>query len=111
MAGDADILLVPDLEAGNMLVKNLVFLSRADAAGVVLGGAGTHHPRRAAPTTKRTRFASCAVAALYAMARAARARTGGELGSCPTRLLVLNAGSSSIKFSVYEITEPATGLI
>jgi phosphate acetyltransferase len=37
VAGQAQILIVPDLEAGNMLAKNLTFLSRADAAGVVLG--------------------------------------------------------------------------
>ena len=37
MAGDADILLVPTLEAGNMLVKELTFLANADAAGIVLG--------------------------------------------------------------------------
>jgi phosphate acetyltransferase len=37
VAGEAQILIVPDLEAGNMLAKNLTFLSRADAAGVVLG--------------------------------------------------------------------------
>ena len=37
VAGQAQILVVPDLEAGNMLAKNLSFLSRADAAGIVLG--------------------------------------------------------------------------
>jgi phosphate acetyltransferase len=37
VAGDADILLVPTLEAGNMLVKELTFLANADAAGIVLG--------------------------------------------------------------------------
>ena len=37
VAGRAQILVVPDLEAGNMLAKNLSFLSRADAAGIVLG--------------------------------------------------------------------------
>ncbi len=37
VAGDADILLVPDLEAGNMLAKELSFLANADAAGIVLG--------------------------------------------------------------------------
>ena len=37
VAGHAQILVVPDLEAGNMLAKNLIFLSRADAAGIVLG--------------------------------------------------------------------------
>ena len=37
VAGQAQILVVPDLEAGNMLAKNLSFLSNADAAGIVLG--------------------------------------------------------------------------
>ena len=37
VAGQAQILVVPDLEAGNMLAKNLTFLSHADAAGIVLG--------------------------------------------------------------------------
>ncbi len=37
VAGQAQILVVPDLEAGNMLAKNLTFLSGADAAGIVLG--------------------------------------------------------------------------
>ena len=39
VAGHAQILVVPDLEAGNMLAKNLSFLARADAAGIVLGPA------------------------------------------------------------------------
>ncbi len=37
VAGRAEILVVPDLEAGNMLAKNLTFLAEADAAGIVLG--------------------------------------------------------------------------
>ncbi len=37
VAGQADILVVPDLEAGNMLAKSLTFLAGADAAGIVLG--------------------------------------------------------------------------
>ncbi len=39
VAGDADVLLVPDLEAGNMLAKQLTFMANADAAGIVLGPA------------------------------------------------------------------------
>ena len=71
VAGDADILLVPDLEAGNMLAKNLTFLSRADAAGLVLG-ARVPIILTSRADNERTRLASCAVAALYAMARRAR---------------------------------------
>jgi phosphate acetyltransferase len=75
VAGDPDILLVPDLEAGNMLVKNLTFLSRADGAGVVLG-ARVPIILTSRADNQRTRMASCAAAALYANARAARAGVG-----------------------------------
>jgi phosphotransacetylase len=75
VAGDADILLVPDLEAGNMLAKNLIFLSRADAAGVVLG-ARVPIVLTSRADNQRTRLASCAVAAVYAMVR--RTRTAVE---------------------------------
>jgi phosphotransacetylase len=68
VAGDPDILLVPDLEAGNMLAKNLTFLSRADAAGVVLG-ARVPVILTSRADNQRTRLASCGVAALYAAAR------------------------------------------
>jgi phosphotransacetylase len=68
VAGDADILVVPDLEAGNMLAKNLTFLSRADAAGIVLG-ARVPVVLTSRADNQRTRMASCAVAALYADAR------------------------------------------
>jgi phosphotransacetylase len=75
VAGDPDILLVPDLEAGNMLVKNLMYLARADGAGVVLG-ARVPIILTSRADNQRTRMASCAVAALYANARAARAGVG-----------------------------------
>jgi phosphate acetyltransferase len=68
VAGDPDILLVPDLEAGNMLAKNLTFLSRADAAGLVLG-ARVPIILTSRADNQRTRLASCGVAALYAAAR------------------------------------------
>jgi phosphate acetyltransferase len=44
VAGRAQILVVPDLEAGNMLAKNLIFFAHADAAGIVLGRAGADYP-------------------------------------------------------------------
>jgi phosphate acetyltransferase len=72
VAGNADILLVPDLEAGNMLAKNLTFLSRADAAGVVLG-ARVPIILTSRADNERTRLASCGVAALYAAAQRQRA--------------------------------------
>jgi phosphotransacetylase len=68
VAGDADILLVPDLEAGNMLAKELTFLANADAAGIVLG-ARVPIILTSRADSVRTRMASCAVAALYAHAR------------------------------------------
>src|SRR5215468_458790 len=68
VAGDPDIMLVPDLEAGNMLAKNLTFLSRADAAGIVLG-ARVPIILTSRADNVRTRLASCAVAALFAAAR------------------------------------------
>lgn len=75
VAGDPDIMLVPDLEVGNMLVKNLTFLSRADGAGIVLG-ARVPIILTSRADNQRTRMASCAVAALYANARAVRAGVG-----------------------------------
>jgi phosphate acetyltransferase len=68
VAGRAQILLVPDLEAGNMLAKNLIYLSRADAAGIVLG-ARVPIVLTSRADSVRSRMASCAVAVLYADAR------------------------------------------
>jgi len=72
VAGRANVLIVPDLEAGNMLAKSLSFLAGADAAGIVLGA------RVPIILTSRadsllTRLASCAVAVLVAAARRASA--------------------------------------
>lgn len=67
VAGHADILLVPDLEAGNMLAKQLSFLAGADAAGVVLG-ARVPIILTSRADAERTRMASCAVAVLIAQA-------------------------------------------
>ena len=68
VAGRAQILVVPDLEAGNMLAKNLTFLAKADAAGIVLG-ARVPIILTSRADLVRTRMASCAVAVLYAHAR------------------------------------------
>ena len=72
VAGRANVLVVPDLEAGNMLAKSLSFLAGADAAGIVLGA------RVPIILTSRadsllTRLASCAVAVMVAAARHASA--------------------------------------
>jgi phosphate acetyltransferase len=76
VAGRANVLVVPDLEAGNMLAKSLSFLAGADAAGIVLGA------RVPIILTSRadsvvTRLASCAVASLVADAR--RNNTGAAI--------------------------------
>ncbi len=68
VAGRANVLVVPDLEAGNMLAKSLSFLAGADAAGIVLGArVPIILTSRADSVT--TRLASCAVASLVAAAR------------------------------------------
>jgi phosphate acetyltransferase len=68
VAGRANVLIVPDLEAGNMLAKSLTFLAGADAAGIVLGAkVPVILTSRADSVT--TRLASCAVASLVAHAR------------------------------------------
>jgi phosphotransacetylase len=71
VAGDPDILLVPDLEAGNMLAKQLSFLANADSAGLVLG-ARVPIILTSRADSVRSRIASCAVAVLAAHARAER---------------------------------------
>jgi len=68
VAGRAQILIVPDLEAGNMLAKNLIFLAKADSAGLVLG-ARVPIILTSRADSVRSRMASCAAAVLYADAR------------------------------------------
>ncbi|PZQ11223.1 MAG: phosphate acetyltransferase [Ancylobacter novellus] len=70
VAGQADILLVPDLEAGNMLAKQLIFLGGAAAAGIVLG-ARVPIVLTSRADGLRTRLHSCAIAVLMAEARRA----------------------------------------
>ena len=67
VAGKADILVVPDLEAGNMLAKQLIFMAHAEAAGIV-AGAQVPIVLTSRADSVRTRLASCAVAALLAKA-------------------------------------------
>jgi len=68
VAGRAEILVVPDLEAGNMLAKNLTFLAKADAAGIVLG-ARVPIILTSRADSLRSRLASCAVAVTVVDAR------------------------------------------
>jgi phosphate acetyltransferase len=78
VAGDADILLVPTLEAGNMLVKELTFLANADTAGIVLG-ARLPIILTSRADSIRARVASCAVVALYAHHRYVEPRIPQQL--------------------------------
>jgi phosphate acetyltransferase len=76
VAGRANVLVAPDLEAGNMLAKSLSFLAGADAAGIVLGA------RVPIILTSRadsvlTRNASCAVAVLLAKQRRDAGKVAG----------------------------------
>ena len=93
VAGDPDILLVPDLEAGNMLAKQLSFLANADSAGLVLG-ARVPIILTSRADSVRSRIASCAVAVLAAHAAAPVSAThhverrgahGVPLGPCRRR--------------------------
>lgn len=77
VAGDADILVAPDLEAGNILAKQLTFLAQADAAGLVLG-ARVPIILTSRADGVRVRMASCGAAVLVAHARRA-----GQAGAKP----------------------------
>jgi len=76
VAGRANVLVVPDLEAGNMLAKSLSFLAGADAAGIVLG-ARVPIILTSRADSVMTRLASCAVAALVAKARRESTKAAG----------------------------------
>ena len=101
VAGRAQILVVPDLEAGNMLAKNLAYFAKADSAGIVLG-ARVPIVLTSRADSARARMASCAVAALYAHARRQHARNSCRVIAMDT-ILVVNAGSSSVKFQVFSV--------
>jgi phosphate acetyltransferase len=68
VAGRANVLIVPDLEAGNMLAKSLTFLANADVAGIVLG-AKVPIVLTSRADSVEARLASCAAASLVAQAR------------------------------------------
>jgi len=76
VAGQADILLVPDIEAGNMLAKQLVYLADAEMAGIVLGA---RVPIMLTSRSDNTiaRLGSCAIALILARHREARSATSG----------------------------------
>jgi phosphate acetyltransferase len=74
VAGRADILLVPDLEAGNMVAKQLQYLAGADSAGIVLG-ARVPIVLTSRADSVRTRLASAAIMRLVAESRRATQRS------------------------------------
>ena len=90
---------MPNLEAGNMVVKELTFLAGADAAGIVVGALVPVILTSRADSVQ-SRLVSCAVATLYAAYQKTGKPTGGDRAMSGD-VLVINAGSSSIKFSLF----------
>ena len=83
VAGHANILIVPNLEAGNMLAKELTFVARAEAAGLVLVGEGARHtlePRRQRSGAARLLRARPALPALSSRGPSVRRRACGRQG-------------------------------
>ncbi len=98
VAGDPYILLAPDLEAGNMMAKQLSVLANADSAGVVLGArVPVILTSRADSVDRESPAARCGARRPRAAAAAA---LSGKV-AMDDYALVFNAGSSSLKFCVY----------
>ena len=107
VAGRANVLIAPNLEAGNMLAKELTFVARAEAAGLVIG-AKVPVMLTSRADNDRARLASCALALLMTIGVAKGVRSRGEpIRPSPRSeymtsvILTLNAGSSSIKFAAF----------
>ena len=107
VAGNADILVVPNLEAGNILAKELTYAAQAEGAGLVIG-AKVPILLTSRADDERSRLFSCAVATLFAhwlsageSAVAPRAPQGRRRMS--RHVVTLNAGSSSIKFALLRL--------
>ena len=77
VGGHANVLIRPDLEAGKMLVKELTFVARAEAAGLVLG-AKVPVMLTSRADNDRARLASCALAQLYQYYRREGRAFGGD---------------------------------
>ena len=101
VAGRAQILVVPDLEAGNMLAKNLAYFAKADGAGIVLGArvpivlTSRADSLRARHGLLRRGVALCRCAA--------PPRADCSRVTAMDTILVVNAGSSSVKFQVFAV--------
>jgi phosphate butyryltransferase len=92
VAGRADILVVPNLEAGNMLAKELVFVAHAHGAGLVVG-ANVPIILTSRADDENTRLASCAIAALYHHASAGTSLSA--IGRRPPSCRLLDASTAS----------------
>ena len=97
VAGRAQILVVPNLEAGNMLAKNLTYFAKADSAGIVLGAR--------VPVVLTSRADSARTVSLLRGCRALCRCPSPTCAHCRrvtamNTILVVNAGSSSVKFQV-----------
>ena len=80
VAGRANVLIVPKIEAGNMVAKELTFVARAEAAGLVLGAKAPVIPTSRVDND-RARLASCALAQLYDYYRREGRAVGGSLST------------------------------
>jgi hypothetical protein len=100
VAGRADVLVVPNLEAGNILAKELTFAAQAEGAGLVLGA------KVSMLLTRNDHPFSCSVAApglaVHWPKRHCARRPKGN-GKMSRPIVTLNAGSSSIKFALFEL--------
>ncbi len=106
VAGRANVIVVPDLEAGNMLAKSLSFLAGADAAGIVLGAQGSGDPDK--PRGQRDRASRFLRGRNARGGIAAGRRFGGDsvMAGAVNNIAVFNAGSSSIKFAIFDKDDP-----
>ena len=101
VAGRAQILVVPDLESGNMLAKNLAYFAKADGAGIVLGA------RVPVVLTSRADLPRVAHGVLRGCDTLCRRTAPPRPDRCSVTamdtILVVNAGSSSVKFQVFAV--------
>ena len=101
VAGRAQILVVPDLESGNMLAKNLAYFAKADGAGIVLGATRSDRADVACRFAESAHGFLCGCDALCR--RTAAPRPDRCRVTAMDTILVVNAGSSSVKFQVFGV--------